>query len=122
MMQTAKVLKTYLSSFGLPAYTTDTVPDDVDLPYITYPLADPDWNERATFYVQLWYRTTENTALIQKADEILMDIGRCKMLPYEDEGQLLIYPENPAFQLIVDGDERSAYLNMSLVAHHLPGF
>ena len=42
MYQTAKALKEFFSGFDLPAYSTDSVPEDVELPYITYSLAEPE--------------------------------------------------------------------------------
>lgn len=116
----AAALKTYLSGFGIPAYTTESVPDTLLDKYITFPLTVPEWREKATFYAQIWYRTRSNEPVLAKADEILADIGEGKRLPTED-GYIVIWPETPAVQLMVDGDFRSAYLNLSLNAYQLPG-
>lgn len=120
MMQVAKALKTYISSFGLPAYTVDTVPNEVALPYLTYPLTEPEWDQKASFYIQGWYRTTSNTELLTKADAILADIGLCKKIALTG-GYLVIYPETPQVQMLVDGDTRSFYINLSINAYHMPG-
>ena len=120
MMETAKALKTYFSGFGLPAYTTDTVPDDVELPYITYPLTEPEWDQKASFYAQGWFRSRSNTEMLETADEIVADIGLCKKIPIRG-GYLVIYPETPIIQTLVDGDTRSFYINLSINAYHMPG-
>jgi hypothetical protein len=120
MTQTAKAIKTFASGFGLPAYSTDTVPDDVSLPYITFPLTEPEWNQKATWYLQGWYRTHSNTELFAKADEILREIGSGLIIGMEG-GYLVIYPETPLVQLMVDGDTRSFYINLSINAYHSPG-
>ena len=73
MTQTAKAIKAFASGFGLPAYSTDTVPDDVSLPYITFPLTEPEWNQKATWYLQGWYETKSNTELFAKADDEIKD-------------------------------------------------
>ena len=120
MMEMAKTLKTFVSGFNLPAYTVGTVPDDVQLPYLTYPLVEPEWNQKATFYIQGWYRTTSNTVLLEKADEILREIGTGLIIGM-DGGYIVIYPETPLVQLMVDGDTRSFYINLSVNAYHSPG-
>lgn len=120
MRDTAAALKKYLSSFGLPAYTIGSVPVNVALPYITFPAVEPEWTEKATFYIQIWYRATDNAALFAKADEIRQDIGEGKRIR-TGSGIIVIWPESPAVQLMVDGDVRSAYMNFSVNAYHLPG-
>ena len=120
MYQTAAALKTFFSGFGLPAYTTASVPDDVELPYIAYSLAEPEWGQKATMYAQIWDRSPSNTMILQKADEIAREIGEGKIIPMES-GYLVIWPETPLIQLMVDGDFRSAYMNLSINAYHVPG-
>lgn len=120
MYQTAVALKTFFSSFGLPAYSQDSVPDDVQLPYIAYSVAEPEWDQKASIFAQVWDRTRSNTFISQKASQIIADVGRGKRLPLPD-GWLFIWPENPAAQIQVDGDFRYAYINLSINAYHLPG-
>ena len=120
MIQVAAALKTFASGFGLPAYAEGSVPDPVELPYITYPVTEPEWNEKASFYIQIWHRATTNTLLFSKADEICSDIGVGKIIHLED-GHLVIWPESPLVQLMVNGDFRSAYINLSINAYHVPG-
>ena len=120
MRQAAAALKTYLSSFGIPAYTTESVPDNVALPYLTYPATIPEWTQAGTFYIQIWDRSTSNAAILTKADEILQDIWVGKRIQTEN-GVLVIWPETPACQILVDGDVRSAYINLSINAYHTPG-
>lgn len=120
MMKVAAALKTFASSFGLPAYANGSIPDPVSLPYITYPVSEPEWNQKTSFYLQVWNRTTSNTDLLTKADEILSEIGNRKKIAF-DGGYLVIWPESPLVQLMVDGDFRSAYINLSINAYHVPG-
>lgn len=121
MYQTAVALKQFFSGFGLPAYTVDSVPDDVELPYIAYSLPDPEWNQKATLYAQIWDRSRGNALISQKADEIAGAIGVGLLIPLSGGGRLAIWPENPKIQLEVDGDYRYAYINLSINAYHLPG-
>lgn len=120
MRDTAAALKAFISGFGLPAYTVGSIPRNVTLPYITYPLVDPEWSEKATFYIQIWFRGTDETALLEKTDEIRRAIGSGRRL-MTDVGILVLYPETPAVQHIITPDVRSTYLNLSLNAYHMPG-
>lgn len=120
MIGTSAALKTFFSGFGLPAYSTDSVPDDVQLPYISYSLSEPEWNQKATMYAQVWYRTKSNASLLMKADEIASAVGTGLIINLEN-GYLVIWPESPLIQVLVDGDIRSAYINMSINAYHIPG-
>ena len=87
---------------------------------MTYPLTEPEWNQKATFYIQGWFRSTSNTALVEKADEIIKSIGVGITLK-TDSGYLVIYPESPLVQMMVDGDYRSFYINLSINSFQMPG-
>ncbi len=121
MYRAAAALKTFFSGFGLPAYQVDTVPEDVALPYITYSVSAPEWNQKATAYAQVHDRTRLNTGIIRIADQITAAIGDAGLrLPFEG-GYLIIWPESPLVQILVDGDFRVAYINLSINMYNLPG-
>jgi hypothetical protein len=122
MMATAIALKNFFGSFGLPAYSTDTVPDDVEVPYITFLLNQPEWSEKASGYAQVWYRTKSNSVIFNKAEEIIEAIGFGKIIELpENKGYIVLYPENPKVQVMVDGDYRAAVINYSINSYNMPG-
>lgn len=120
MMKAAQALDAWLSRFNLPVYLAQNVPDDAELPYITIPLNQPEWSRQATFYIQPWYYTTSNAQPIAKADEIIGEIGEGVRIPF-DGGVIVLWPESPLIQLLVDGDVRSAYINLSINVYQMPG-
>jgi hypothetical protein len=120
MYQAAAALKTFFSGFGVPAYAAGSVPDEVQLPYITYSLSVPDWTQKATLYAQVWDRTRSNARIISIADQITAEIRDGKRIALDD-GYLVIWPESPLTQIVVDGDHRSAYINLSINTYHMPG-
>ena len=120
MYKAAEALKTYYSGFGLPAYQEGSVPDDVSLPYISYSVSAPEWNQKASHYVRVWDRTKSNTRIMRIADQILYSIGTGKRIDLGG-GYLVIWPETPQAQIIVDGDTRYAYINLSINSYNLPG-
>ena len=121
MYKAAAALKTFFSGFGLPAYAADSVPENVELPYITYSMSVPEWNTKASAYAQVWDRTKSNTGIIRTADQITAAIGDAgKRIPF-DGGYLVIWLETPLTQIMVDGDYRSAYINLSINSYNMPG-
>lgn len=120
MRQTAKALKTFVGGFSLPAYATETIPKEVKLPYLTYPIVEPEWNQKSTFYIQGWYNGTDYTEMLAKADQIIREIGT-GLIINTDSGYIVIYPESPLVQTFVKDDTRSFYINLSLNAYQMPG-
>lgn len=119
MVNTARALYEFWSSFGLPAYTTSTVPDEVETPYITYSLTETEPLEGATHYAQVWYRDTSNVALLTKVDEIISAIGSGCRIACEG-GYVVLRPASPLVQLMVDiePENRYAYINLQINCYH----
>ena len=124
MRSTAKTLKQFISGFGLPAYASYTVPDDVQLPFLTYPLKEPEWGQKTNFYIQGWYRVTSYSDMLETCDAIVSAIGEGIKLDAEN-GYVVLYPETPLVQIEAGEDEyddiRSFYISLSLNAYHMPG-
>lgn len=120
MLNTAATLKTFFGGFGLPAYTLNSVPENVALPYITYPLVEPEWDSQASFYCQIWYRKNRLQDLLTKADQITAAIGTGVKFE-QTGGYLVIYPATPLIQILTDDTTQSAYINLAINAYHMPG-
>ena len=120
MLNTAAKLKLFYSGFGLPAYTSDSVPEEVTLPYITYELTEPEWDEQASTRCQVWYPKKRLEDLLRKADEITREIGSCKKIALPG-GYLVIRPSTPLVQVRSDDYSQSALILLSINAYHMPG-
>lgn len=120
MTEQATALYDFFSGFGVPAFAENTVPEDQELPYITYSLSEPEWNTKASMYAQVFYRTKSNAIVNEKAGEIQQAIGLGKILQING-GYVVIWPESPFSQILVDGDVRRAYINLSVNSYHMPG-
>ena len=120
MLNTAKTLKTFFSAFSIPAYAESSVPESTQLPYITYQLIEPEWDEQASFFCQVWYRKNQLSALLTKADQIVAAIGTGKLFEQES-GYLAIYPSTPLLQTLTDDDSQRVIINLSINAYHMPG-
>lgn len=120
MKQTAKALKEFVGGFGIPAYATNSVPDDVDLPYLTYPIVEPEWGKKASFYIYGWYRTTSYSDMLNMCDQIIREIGEGISISMQD-GYIVLRPETPLVQFMDDEDAKAFYINLSLNSFHVPG-
>ena len=120
MLNVSETLKSFFASFDLPAYTLSSVPDEVDLPYITFPLLEPEWNQQSSFYCQIWYPKNRLEQLLTKADEVAKAIAHGKRFNLP-EGYLVLYPASPLIQTITDEHTQSVYMNLLINAYHMPG-
>lgn len=75
-MNAMQALQAFWSSFGLPAYSEYTVPDNAKFPYITYEASDDFFGEILGLTVSLWYRSPSWAAITEKSQEIADFIGR----------------------------------------------
>ena len=122
MISTASALYRFLSGFSIPAYNEQLVPDDAQLPYLTYPLVEPEWNTPATFYVNVHtLKNASNFDSVQKADEIVAAIGTGVLIPCTG-GVVALYPQTPLIQAMpTENDVRTTYINLQLNAYHMAG-
>ena len=75
MKQTAKALKQFFGGFGIPAYISDNLPDNVKMPYITYDLVEPEPLAYGYMNASVWYKSESALELIEKVDEIKANDG-----------------------------------------------
>lgn len=118
MTNTAKALYNFFSGFGLDAYAEHSIPDDAELPYITYQLIEPDWRDSATMYARVWYRSSSLVAINAKVDEIKNAIGEGVSLP-TDGGAVYLGKGTPFAQYMpMEGDDtlKAVYLNLIINA------
>lgn len=119
MYAVAQALSQWFEQFELPVFLNTDVPDESNLPYITIPLKVPEWDKKTQFPVSVWYRTRTNVDVLRKGDEIAAAVGTGIRIPCTD-GIIVIYPENPLQQMMIDGDYRCVYLQFTINAYHLP--
>ena len=122
MLNTAAALKTFFSGFRIPAYTLESVPETVSLPYITYPLIQPEWNEQTSYYCQAWYPKNRLADLLAKADEIAAAVGPSGYKIEVPGGWMVIYPSTPLIQILTDEHTQSAYIGLAINVYQMPGY
>lgn len=114
----------FLSSFGIPAYASSSVPDQDSpewqgYPYLTYDLVIGEWDEaEVNMPVNLWYRTSTETAPNAKVRQIGAAIGKGGVTLPCDGGMLWLKKGSPWAQaLTVEGEDemvKRRYININI--------
>lgn len=99
MTNAGKAFYQFFSSFGIPAYEENSVPDNAALPYITYTPQDTDWREPTSVSASIWYKGTGLSELFAKVDEIKKKVGEGLRIPIESGGCVWIYKDSPFAQI-----------------------
>lgn len=115
----AATLAAFYGSFGVPAYTEDSVPEDQKEPYITYTLVCPDWRSTALHQARIWTRSESNAQLADLTDKLLNAIGEGVTIDAVGaRGVVTIDPGTPLAQMqpMDDSELKVAYINLVLGA------
>ena len=115
MTGTADALYKFFSGFGIPAYLSGNIPDNVQMPYITYDLIEPEPLSIGLINASVWYRDTGVAAISAKVDQIKAAIGEGVSLPTPTGAVYLFREKSGAFGRIMNDPNREtkrAYLSM----------
>lgn len=74
-MNKEQSLQSFWESFNIPAYDETSVPDDAQMPYITYSVATGSLEDVIGLTATIWYRSTSWKDITIKKDEIAESIG-----------------------------------------------
>lgn len=119
MTNVAKALSAFWNSFSIPAYLEDHVPDDAQLPYITYTQVQPDWRESGSTQGRIWYKSNSFVDVNAKVDEIAEVIGEGHSIQTTD-GLIVLYKDVNFCQpqpFPEDSKIRVMYLNVIINAY-----
>lgn len=117
-MDKEQALQAFFSSFGWTAYDEGTVPDDADVPRITYSVATGVIDSPVMLTCSLWDKSYSWASVTQKAQQISKAIRDMypPALPYEG-GRIYITPGSPFAQRMSDTNDdsiRRIYINLEV--------
>lgn len=119
-MNSAQILQTLWSGFGLKAYDENTVPEGAMATngdkYLTYNVSGAYFDEPVMMSASLWYKSTSWADITEKAMEIGAYIGLGgRIIPFED-GYLWVKRGTPFAQRMSDENAqiRRMYLNIEV--------
>lgn len=94
-MDKIQTLHAFWSGFGLKAYDETSVPDEAQLPYITYEVSNDEFGNSLLQSASIWYRSSSWAAITEKEQEIADFITRGgRMLKY-DGGAMWLQKSTP---------------------------
>lgn len=115
-MDKYQAIDTFWNSFGWKAYDENTVPDDAEIPRITYSVVTDSIGTSVMIPASLWDKSTSWESISKKADEI--GNALTKMYPSAikiDEGRLYLTKGSPFAQRMADATDdtiRRIYINV----------
>lgn len=115
-MTKAAAIHSFWSSFGLPAYEENAVPQDVEFPYLTYTVVTDSFGVQTALTANLWYRSSSWTAINAKTEEISTAISRGGIILPCDGGAVWLQRGSPFAQSLGgEADEliKRKYINIT---------
>lgn len=111
MTTKAAAFHSWASSFGIPAYSSASVPEDATLPYITYDFGAASFGEQFACTLNVWTggSDAEANAKATAICDSLPAYARC------DGGALRLEAGSPAWQAVPDeSDVKRRYINVDV--------
>lgn len=96
-----QAINDFWNRFNIPAYDENSIPDDIDLPYISYSVQVGSLGDTLLMTASIYDRSTSWKFVSDKADAIADYIGRFVVLPL-DTGYLWLTPGVPFAQRMSD--------------------
>lgn len=114
-MDKSQAIYNFWNSFGIPAYDAYTVPDDAQMPYITYEESTASFDQPISLTGTIWYHSTSWKSISEKASEIAWATAR-GYVQEVDDGYLYIVQGTPFSQRRADASDegiRGLYIILS---------
>lgn len=110
-----EALHAFYSSFGVPAYEENSVPDNAKLPYITYEVITSEFDaQNIALSCQIWSRSNSLKEL-NILTEAMSDALRTGAKLICDTGYIMLYRGEPFAQTRPSGERavKAKYINIS---------
>lgn len=117
-MDKEQTMHDFFSSFGWKAYDENTVPDDAEMPRITYGLSTDSLDNVVSIAISLWDKSYSWASVTHKAQEIseALTFMHPPAIPCEG-GRIFIKPGTPFTQRMSDSSDsmiRRLYINLEV--------
>lgn len=115
-MDKSQALNNFWNSFNIPAYDEISVPDDAQMPYITYSAKTDSLGNVLPLSASVWYRESTWKNAVLKAEEVAKAIAEYGFYKAEIEGGYMwITKGTPFAQRMSDPNDdmiKRVYLNI----------
>jgi len=113
-----QVLHNFWSGFGLIAYDETSVPDDAQMPYITYSASVSSFENPVLLTGNIWYYFTSWRDVSNKADEIGEAIGGYLLKPMNSKEFLFLTKGSPFAQRIPDENDHVKRIRINIMGEY----
>jgi hypothetical protein len=113
-MDAEQAIHSFLSSFGVPAYDDNSVPDTAELPYITYSISYDSFDNDVAMNASLWARTISWEWLTSKAKEITDTYKNNGVKLPTDNGVVWLKGGSPIYQRMGNEDKNIKRIYFSI--------
>ena len=117
MSSRTAALQAWLEGFGMPAYAVQAVPDNAELPYLTYTPVAGAWGDgEQGVTVETWRRTGSEARTNADAEAIGRALGLGGVMLPCDGGGLWVKRGSPFWQAADSGEPgvKRRYINLSI--------
>lgn len=105
-MDKVQAINDFWNGFDLKAYDAVSVPDEAQMPYITYEISTDSFGQQLSQTASIWYRSASWKDVQQKEMEIADYIGRGGLMIQYDDGAVWLRKGTPwAMRIVGEGDE-----------------
>lgn len=113
----SQAIQHFWESFDIPAYDENTVPDDAQMPYITYNVVTNAVGNVTLLTASVWYRSSSWVDISKKVDEIAEKLASNGFYSATlDDGVMWMVQGSPFAQRMSDPEDdmiRRYYLNVT---------
>ena len=114
-----QALQSFFSSFELTAYDESSVPENAQLPYITYTAAVDSFDVPVVISCNLWYQSTSWAAISQKAEQISNYLGSGGVMLPITGGGLWITRGSPFAQRVNEESDAIKHIYIVLMCEFI---
>lgn len=118
-MDAEQVIHNFWSSFGIPAYDDNSVPQDAVLPYITYDISYDSFDNDVVMNASIWDRTTSWDELSRTAKEITDNYRNNGVKLRTDRGIVWIKPGNPLYRRMGNDDQNIKRMILNIICEYI---
>lgn len=115
-MTKGAALQSFFNSI-MPSYAESSVPDNAELPYLTYELITSAWNGgEVGLTVNMWFRTTSEKEPNAAVDKLSKKIGLGGVFLHCDDGVIWLKRGSPWAQSLTDETDKTIkrrYINVT---------
>lgn len=118
-MDAEQAIHSFWSSFDIPAYDENSVPNTATMPYITYSLSYDSFDNSVSLSASVWYNSTSWAAPTAKAHEIDNSIHDGGIIFPTDNGAVWITQGTPFYQRLGDVEKNVKRIYFNINAEYI---